>query len=1269
MREPGNKLVCSGSGGSFDLFTLRFRGTHEVTEPFAFTTGRWYNKLREDGDFAKAPAYREGFTYADFAYGTDTPEHFAPEGAPLQVSLICSPAAQFLAIDVDYPENLPGSATGALVSWSDAISVRGSHFHVGVDMRGVAAEEWPVQGRTAWGDVKAAGFIPLPGSLHKSGEPYAATGSAPLAATPELLKALRADRDEHALRRLNAARQALGLAAGTRLPDGTYLYASGYAGGSWRELPDGALAHDDELKDLVHDMHVEYGVEEAEVRAQWYRLARALGKPWTERDFERHWHRVPSHRARRLENDDALRFEQDFGLRLPPLPEDAEEQRQRRDYQQRAQGAAGGFGPPTPVPPGGFEAHGINYLPRWLRTRPADQNADFDAGYPTDADNALEVLLRAQDVLRLDDESGSWLLRDTGRWRLDDNGPQAVIMELRGKLPADRSADPLKDPRYENLDPEADAGVIAALKRNAKNAERLSNAGTVAAVGRMMTAVAVQYRQAGGTLRPGTLDADPEVLWAGGVPWDLRASYHGPAPAAVPANTPHLHEAAVVPDASVPTPLWDDLLDAVWPPEKDRDGKLRRDMQEWALLALSAGVTGYPKKVIPVLKGGTDRGKSTVIDAIADVLGTYFGPLNPKILDAGTSTHDTVLMELKGRRLTFLDESVKRGAMATTRLKRLAGGSAITANRMRQDPVTFKPTHTLVITLNPDDSFSFDDPAVDSRIRLLPCNGNPADVIAVARRFNYYSSPEWLAERPGVLAKLMRAAAVLLADDQALAKDRAPMTVQVAEQAVKDEEDDVLRWFLEATTDCPEGFPSRELFISFREWTRETKGDRGFIPSETKWGLRMNELVPDDVSHTLYTRNKSRLRRRKPLQPGAGGFGGSNGLPTAAEFMRGGEGRLPSGKLLHPPANSVPDTPEGYTPPDSDPPARPNPPANPPDAKSQVSAVVPVGTVGTVGIPLPPTTNTTTPPTYDWNGTGETHRPTDPPAGPPAGPPTAGLQSDFRLENGEKPQNAQNGNSPPEPKTRKTKMTPQERAERDAAKKAKLAQARADARTAKIAELGGKPVQLPAIVLRDQRIIETDAATARTWLEPALDELSVDVEHSGYQLGHADYALRLVQLGNEGSAVVFDPSDPAQAEVIKRAMAAARVLHAHSAHADLVPLEHAGLGDRSMWDRMRDTVHLAKLTDPALCDSDEAALKPLARALLGDSYALSWRCDEVRKELFAAGGWIGDLEADTPVERSGWANVPVCEAFTRYAASDVMDCAAVWRELTERGRR
>jgi hypothetical protein len=154
-----------------------------------------------------------------------------------------------------------------------------------------------------------------------------------------------------------------------------------------------------------------------------------------------------------------------------------------------------------------------------------------------------------------------------------------------------------------------------------------------------------------------------------------------------------------------------------------------------------------------------------------------------------------------------------------------------------------------------------------------------------------------------------------------------------------------------------------------------------------------------------------------------------------------------------------------------------------------------------------------------------------------------------------------------------------------------------------------------------------------------------------------------VQLGNEHFAVDLDPHDPEQADVIRRHLAAAGVLHAHSATADLIPLAHAGLADEDeLWAKMIDTAILAKLADPSSTDNN-ADLKNLSRSVLGDA-ALSPRTDEARKVLFKAGGWLTDTEVTTPLERSGWAQVdPRSSTMVRYAASDVLDDSAIAHRL------
>ena len=258
---------------------------------------------------------------------------------------------------------------------------------------------------------------------------------------------------------------------------------------------------------------------------------------------------------------------------------------------------------------------------------------------------------------------------------------------------------------------------------------------------------------------------------------------------------------------------------------------------------------------------------------------------------------------------------------------------------------------------------------------------------------------------------------------------------------------------------------------------------------------------------------------------------------------------------------------------------------------------------------------------------------------------------------------AQVADPPPRPKKPRTRLTAEEKAARAAERALERARIKSEAREAKIRAAGGPDVALPCIVLREgMQVVPCTAAQAEMFLQSALAELSIDVEHTGYPVGHNEHRITLAQLGHESSAVVFNPWEPDQGEVVRRCIAAARKLHAHNALADLGPLEAAGLVTRDAWDKMDDTVIQAKLNDPSSTDSDESGLKPLAKALGGD-YAVSWYWDRKRAELFAAGGWLTQTTLLTPVTRSGWAQVPFCETFIRYAAGDVMDCAMVARLL------
>lgn len=238
-------------------------------------------------------------------------------------------------------------------------------------------------------------------------------------------------------------------------------------------------------------------------------------------------------------------------------------------------------------------------------------------------------------------------------------------------------------------------------------------------------------------------------------------------------------------------------------------------------------------------------------------------------------------------------------------------------------------------------------------------------------------------------------------------------------------------------------------------------------------------------------------------------------------------------------------------------------------------------------------------------------------------------------------------------------------------------QDKAEQRQAAIRSAAGEVLALPAVVTRsrddagEQHVLPVTVGQAEAVIRAAVTRagaLTVDVETSGYPVGHADYALRSVQLGDEIAAVVLDPEDEAQRTLTRRLLVEAPRLHAHSATADLVPLAHAGLIDAAeAWTRMHDTVIPAKLADPQSTGSDPG-LKRLAGSVLGDA-AVAPVADAAREALFKAGKWITGKQrfADqlrTPVERNGWTQVQTgCATMLRYAASDVLDTAALARRL------
>jgi hypothetical protein len=766
------------------------------------------------------------------------------------------------------------------------------------------------------------------------------------------------------------------------------------------------------------------------------------------------------------------------------------------------------------------------------------------------------------------------------------------------------------------------------------------------------------------SVRLGDLDASPTILWAGGVPWDLERSQGKLVRAQIPYETPHIRTASYYPDLSVETPLWDNLLETILP-----DPSLR----SWAIRVLAVCLTGYSEAVLPMLIGSAGRGKTALMTLLMNLLGSYAHSARSDLVDPkayGSAEYSE--FELKGRRLSFFDEAPQPGRQAQRKLKALTGGGTRAGRQAYGKIVEFKATHTFVMTANRgEDDPILSDEAVRRRVRPIPFEADKDAVTAAMRPIGYESEgfkPAWRKEAPGVLAKLILEAAAYINDPDSVSNEQAPMASQMLTADIISDQDTVLLWFEDETEPYEPGTKASQLRDAYMSWSRS---QGVYAEDRSKFKKRLCELCgitePPRKASGIYYPIRLKQGEGWPGIPSPGTPASASATPPVAQQKT---GNPPQAKNSAPASAPSPS------------PSRPEPK----DPKAHLRAILDKAKA----------------PDWATGGLVEGSAGTDlldngyvVPAGDSALASMAHVH-DQSCDGGRIPltedELAQmyeeiNLNPVPDPKTgvealgvvdtpepqpielikskRKPAQSPEEKAAAAAEKKRLAAEDRERKRQEKIAEVGGRIVTLPAIVNRSLEIRECSVEEAKELLSLCLNELSVDVEHSGFGIGHKHYRLRLVQLGNEFAAVVLDPHDSEQADVIRWAMAEAKELHAHNASADLLPLEHAGLCDDTSWDRMTDTLNLSKLVDPALSDSDEAALKPLARNLLGEDYALSWKCEKEKAKVNAAGGWLTQTTPTTPLEKSGWAMIPTCEVFVKYAASDVLDCSAVARVLSE----
>lgn len=255
---------------------------------------------------------------------------------------------------------------------------------------------------------------------------------------------------------------------------------------------------------------------------------------------------------------------------------------------------------------------------------------------------------------------------------------------------------------------------------------------------------------------------------------------------------------------------------------------------------LGYGISGKStERILPILWGSGANGKTTMLEAVASVLGKEMAmSTQADVLmdfDKSGNNPQPAVYSLIGKRIVWANESAEGRRINAGLVKQLTGGDRISVRTLYQAHLTeFKPTHLILLLTNHKPHIPADDQAVWDRILLIPFENrfveNPSKVNEKQRDTNLRMELE--GEAAGILAWLVRGCL-----DWQRNGLNPPSEVKVATQLYREEED-TLGMFLKEV--CILGNDAKvtgsELYEAYSRWCQEN--NIGPM-SGTKFGLIM----------------------------------------------------------------------------------------------------------------------------------------------------------------------------------------------------------------------------------------------------------------------------------------------------------------------------------------------------------------------------------------------------------------------------------------------
>lgn len=126
------------------------------------------------------------------------------------------------------------------------------------------------------------------------------------------------------------------------------------------------------------------------------------------------------------------------------------------------------------------------------------------------------------------------------------------------------------------------------------------------------------------------------------------------------------------------------------------------------------------------MEGTGSNGKNAFIEPLMMMMGSYAKAATTALLTGGDEQHPTILADLQGSRLVFIDETRQGKALNVERLKALTGSKRVKARKMKKDFYEFDAQFKLWIAGNGQPTIRDPSDGVWNRMHRIVCHGKVA---------------------------------------------------------------------------------------------------------------------------------------------------------------------------------------------------------------------------------------------------------------------------------------------------------------------------------------------------------------------------------------------------------------------------------------------------------------------------------------------------------------------------------------------------------------